>query len=1685
MSESTLSFASSESFRKVLIGRNLQPYSVTGVYTPPAGDITYEYIQQDFSVIDSPDKLIAKNPFVNKLYPLNEFGPSGGFDFNINYNGPLVPVKPTGEPYYPLINSPLIDLSYYWLNDVVSGPANQNSFIPDDGFKFLYEVDDLPNLNKYFAPYWDPPTFVPSFYSPYEILTSTNPVGSDGPLSQDSFIARLGAQTLRELFIERINLELYQSTVGAVNLASLQDPFEASLLITGQQPLVYRNWRITVPESPILAAVDFATRLAGAYWPISPIPGDYFNENTNGSLQTSQTSNALNVVNNLTGGFLGPILNLTRNPSEIFLANTGNGQRSALFNNIDYNRYRPAYDRGLLGTLAQGLTNLLASAINPNNGTLIGGYYVGSKTAEPSQINSPPNQLPINPYGQQVQTPVYGPSELGILYEGNQEVLNFGLAGKSLSDGGGIDGQFVWTSPKYKGNAGFKPTPGGGTGSLDEEFNLVSSNYTRDSSDIIEFKENSILDQTQRLIESADLVEGITRLKHVGNAINQVSKVFNDGYKEMTKGSKVLSYVDNTTGSEAGVEYCRVFAKDTPYYTYSDLQKTDGITNSGRRFTYSVIDNTFNLNISPTKNPGSTNIIADDATSNTGGSAKKYMFSIENLAWRTSSRPGYTYDELPTCEKGPNGGRVMWFPPYNLKFSDSSKPSFNATHFLGRPEPIYTYKDTTRSGTLNWDIIVDSPSVMNLIIENQLKGAAKERVDSIIDSFFAGCVKYDIYELAQKFNTIPSKDLYTYQEILNNPQLTQEELNYVVEAIPKDPETKVTDEYGDVPQTKIVSNEPELVAFADAYTNLSFYFDNNVPGPNNGTTSNEDYLEAYNAYISNKQVYAAQATNLFNDDDFNGNVIDFFDGYVIDNFNKINSGSSCLVQDLYKILSEQKGTVNITLEGAASAKATPEYNRKLSERRVDSVIKYLKNYSEGNVSFTKYLEDGSLKITSAGGTGENTTIPVGEGNISQEPINCTEETKDKNNKTNEGSLIYSVSAMACRRVRITNINYTFTTREETTFVNQVTGQTTSIINPPSDETSGQGITPQFPKPQPTITIERKLKEGISKKILRNLLTECNYFEVLKENVPMVYDSIKEKIRYFNPAFHSMTPEGLNSRLTFLNQCTRPGETVPTIGADGKPKSNDAINTSFGAPPVLVLRIGDFYNCKIIPQSLSFQYEPLVYDMNPEGIGLQPMIVKVSLTFDMIGGHGLKEPVDQLQNALSFNYYANTEIYDERSTWTDDSWKVIDKKLIDAIEQSEQAATVNNVPQPKINDGGTTIGEIITNIPVESGQTGEIAYLKIMDTLFDQTKAYIDAVPNLLEQIMLNTNQGIVQIISNDRIYSEGLINIALDDIGSAPIYGAPNKMDSKIKQIFDKAKLEIQDQSNPIIDKLNDIEWQPKDLSAVITNMVEYMDSIYSEFSSGIFTTVQELILIEQEFVQNIRKINLVADLTDGKIIDKGVPRPFSLSGTDKVSESTLAEDDTITSTDDELWADLQKLHLTIEEYYEFLQNSRIFEPIGDNVVNFFPIYPYFINSGESPTPEKTFFLIMGRTLDNRTKRQEFVNAVIKGDLVNVKDPQKLKKKFEDIVDDLAKEYGKEIKDEEKLYKNFKKSSGFKDFSDGLDEKLYAKGKTRKFTYTTVPGPNKEEQSTAIKELYDGQNHGEDSTYIGKVKFNS
>lgn len=158
--------------------------------------------------------------------------------------------------------------------------------------------------------------------------------------------------------------------------------------------------------------------------------------------------------------------------------------------------------------------------------------------------------------------------------------------------------------------------------------------------------------------------------------------------------------------------------------------------------------------------------------------------------------------------------------------------------------------------------------------------------------------------------------------------------------------------------------------------------------------------------------------------------------------------------------------------------------------------------------------------------------------------------------------------------------------------------------------------------------------------------EGEFFKLLKLNDPTMHNLISEKVKYFDPAFHSVSPEGFNARLTFLHQCTRQG---PTIGASDVNQTNRiANNLAFGRPPVCILRIGDFYYTKIVIKSISIQYDPVQWDLNQEGIGVMPMFADVSMSFNFLGGSGLSGPIARLQNAVSFNYYANTEVYDNRS-----------------------------------------------------------------------------------------------------------------------------------------------------------------------------------------------------------------------------------------------------------------------------------------------------------------------------------------------------------------------------------------------------------------------------------------------------
>ena len=227
--------------------------------------------------------------------------------------------------------------------------------------------------------------------------------------------------------------------------------------------------------------------------------------------------------------------------------------------------------------------------------------------------------------------------------------------------------------------------------------------------------------------------------------------------------------------------------------------------------------------------------------------------------------------------------------------------------------------------------------------------------------------------------------------------------------------------------------------------------------------------------------------------------------------------------------------------------------------------------------------------------------------------------------------------------------------------------------------------------------EKKLDTA---KILAKMLGEENYFNALKQDDEFIYNSLKRELKHFHPSFHSMTPEGLNNRLSFLLQCVRPGNTIPTVNRDGSlDTERDVDNTAFGAPPICVLRIGDFYHTKIAIDSVSFSYDPLIYDLNPEGIGVQPMIANVSMNFKYIGGQGLEAPVSELQNALSNNFFANTEMYNNNSvkTTTDKQKPVTDEQEIITEMEAQQSTASQGSSNGSTTEGSSTDGEQSGNL----------------------------------------------------------------------------------------------------------------------------------------------------------------------------------------------------------------------------------------------------------------------------------------------------------------------------------------------------------------------------------------------------
>jgi len=1609
---SPLSFNSTENFRKKLLVRNLQPYNSDG-FVPTSSPGETGFYVNDQSVSDSTEVEVIGQEESKNAYTKNTYGPDGGFNEPISV---------------------------------------------DD----VFNTSIVSSVGK--GPYGD---FIASTYNSFSILTSGDPQGDNGSLSQDSDLARIAAESLKSEFQYRVAQETYQQTLGRVNaIDALSDPFDLLGIVTGNNSIIERDWKISVPKNIIGKGLDFISRITGVYSPYSWIPGDYFSDEPR-QLFLNQAANAVTGLFDKRGVLKLPT---EKTGMQTFLDNTGGGQRSRLFKGLSLNRYVPDYNKNFL-------TDLFTEVPKQN-------YYVGSSKQELRDIVSPAQSLPLDQDGNKSQTPVFGYDEVAKIYENEEKdnTFKFGLNQVSTYDSGGVQGGFTWVSPKRKDQAGQKVGRGGEFyGTIDPDWteggiqNTFQAGQSVDGAGNYQFTKGSILDNTQKLINSADEVTGVRRLQHVGNAINQVSKVFHDGTRELTKGSRVIAYVDEND-EIVGKEYCRVFTKDTPYYSMGDLQKGEGITTANRKFTYSVLDNTYNLNIAPIRGNDTTNLTGNDFSSE---GVKKYMFSLENLAWRTSRRKGLTYQDLPHCERGPNGGRIMWFPPYDMKVSETNSANWNANEFVGRPEPIYTYSNTTRQGSLSWKIVVDHPSILNAIVDKELaKESDSNKVNGIVDSFFAGCRKYDIYELATRFPQFTYQDIYDIITTYPDIEIVKEEFDKVDPGIPGDKDP-TTDTY----TPKVEDSD---------YQGFAYYFHNDIPDPNTRqTTTNSGYTQTLALYNSLEGTYIQRANN-------KSAVTEFFSENISTaTTSNVLTKTNALVNKIVQGL-EAGAEFTILLQGSASSPNTKSYNVDLSKRRIDSVKDYLLPLkgSKGTKTLEQWISDGKLTIKEDP-KGEENNIETGNGQIS-----CTKNLTGMDK-------IYSTDAMYCRRVRITNVIENPPTppeisKDDSTEYPGTTGDVNKNENQPI---------PIDKKPE---TKERR-REEVAKIIVKKLLTECDYFDLMKEESPMVYSGIKEKIKYFQPAFHSITPEGLNSRLTFLQQCIRPGDTIPVIGEDGRPTQMTANNTSFGAPPICVLRIGDFYHSKIAINQISINYEPLTFDMNPEGIGVQPMLADINMSFYFIGGQGLKEPVSRLQNALSFNYYANTEVYDDRSVVTEQReelnakvWEDIENNLV-FLGQDERALVDN---QPNV---GTTIGQITSEKDTlfngEITNSGDTSYKTIVDEMTTQSKAYVDTVVNTFAEISNQYSFDGLSYFTSDRNYTEGKI---LGYYGSPTYYtgttldinlfGKPqeDKLQTKIDTLFTEVISDIENDLSPFTKNIENQNFSKKDKKKFKFNLTQKINQIKASYGTKYFSSFTDMNKNQLSLISNIDKVNFILTNTDGFQTDKGQNILLDLTGSTNVDISSTP---TPSNTYEEMENDINVLGNDLQNFYnEILSNQFNYIPKYDSNYTFsildtpYKNDPAFVRLMHvcykeiSNNSDNFVNDILGEDLKSKPEWVRYVNKIVFGRPAIPLEPLPFSEPLilgSEGMNTIPSEipavkglrdiyYNVSVKTTKKIDSLRKKPtvSKYSDYSP------FSEGKERVFEYTQLPkGQNNSDKEGFFISLNKGVNVGTNKTFNGKISF--
>lgn len=141
------------------------------------------------------------------------------------------------------------------------------------------------------------------------------------------------------------------------------------------------------------------------------------------------------------------------------------------------------------------------------------------------------------------------------------------------------------------------------------------------------------------------------------------------------------------------------------------------------------------------------------------------------------------------------------------------------------------------------------------------------------------------------------------------------------------------------------------------YPFIALYFDNDFPkmaGKDRRLAIN-DYEDTYRNYANDQK--RSEFLNAFNREEEKNEIRNFF-SEVDEGFVRLEKFAGNLTQ----LLSDEniRDTVVVTLKGYASPRSTPDYNVKLTGRRINSMEQYLGKYRGGLLK--QFLDDGRIRI---------------------------------------------------------------------------------------------------------------------------------------------------------------------------------------------------------------------------------------------------------------------------------------------------------------------------------------------------------------------------------------------------------------------------------------------------------------------------------------------------------------------------------------------------------------------------------------------------------------------------------------------------------------------------------------------------------------------------------------------------